>query len=66
MVGVLIQLWINSKTADLTAEVAAATAGSGGNKGGPRAVEKPGPQKGAKGKGKRRQEQRGGAEAEGF
>jgi YidC/Oxa1 family membrane protein insertase len=64
MVGVLIQLWINRKTADLTAEVAAAQAGSGGgNKGGPRAVEKAGAQKGLKNKsGKRRQERRGGAE----
>lgn len=64
MVGVLIQLWINRKTADLTAEVAAAAAGSGGaSKGGPRADEKPGAQKRPKDKsGKRRQERRGGAE----
>ena len=67
MVGVLIQLWINRKTADLTAEAAAAAAGSGSNKGGPRAVEKPGAQKGPKDKNsKRRQGRRGGAEAEGF
>jgi len=64
MVGVLIQLWINRKTADLTAEVAAAQAGTGGRgKGGTRAGEKAGPQKGPKDKdGKRRQERRGGAE----
>jgi len=64
MVGVLIQLWINRKTADLTAEVAAAQAGSGGgSKGSPRAVEKAGAQKRPKDKsGKRRQERRGGAE----
>ncbi len=66
IVGVLIQLWINRKTADLSAEVAAVAAGSGGNKSGPRAVEKAGAQKGAKSKSKRRQEPRGGAEAEGF
>ena len=68
MVGVLIQLWINRKTSDLTGDVAAATSAGGGNgKGGPRPGEKPGPQKGAKDKnGKRRQGRRGGAEAEGF
>lgn len=67
MVGVLIQLWINRKTADLTAEVAAATAAAGTGKGGSRPVEKPRSPKGAKDKsGKRRQEPRGGAEAEGF
>jgi len=64
MVGVLIQLWINRKTADLTAEIAAATAGSGGaGKGSTRAVEKGGAQKRPKDKsGKRRQEGRGSAE----
>ena len=66
MVGVLIQLWINRKTADLTAEIAAATESSGSGKGG-RTAEKGGAQKGSKDKsGKRRQERRGGAEAEGF
>jgi YidC/Oxa1 family membrane protein insertase len=62
MVGVLIQLWINRKTAELTAEVAAAGSG-GGSKGGPRAAEKAGPRKGAKDKsGKPRAERRRGAE----
>jgi YidC/Oxa1 family membrane protein insertase len=61
MVGVLIQLWINRKTADLTVP-----AGTPSGKGGPRASEKPGNQKGPKDKGKRKQEQRGSAEAEGF
>jgi YidC/Oxa1 family membrane protein insertase len=62
MVGVLIQLWINRKTAELTAEVAAAGSG-GGSKGGPRASEKAGPRKGAKDKsGKPRAERRRGAE----
>ena len=66
MVGVLIQLWINRKTADLTAQGAAAALGSGSSKGGPRAAEPP-PQKGPKDKNsKRRQGRRGGAEAEGF
>jgi len=64
IVGVLIQLWINRKTAYLTAEATAAAAGTSGGKGGPRAAEKTGSQKGAKG-GKRRQG-RSGAEAEGF
>jgi YidC/Oxa1 family membrane protein insertase len=66
MVGVLIQLWINRKTADLTAQGAAAALGSGSSKGGPRAADPP-PQKGPKDKNsKRRQGRRGGAEAEGF
>ena len=64
MVGVLIQLWINRQTADLTAEVAAAQAGTGGgSKGGTRAIEKGSTQKPSKDKnGKRRPERRGGAE----
>jgi YidC/Oxa1 family membrane protein insertase len=48
MVGVLIQLWINRRTAELTAD--AAVAGTPGGKGGPRASEKAGTQKGAKDK----------------
>jgi len=64
IVGVLIQLWINHKTADLTAEIAAAAAASGGGKGS-RAGEKGGGQKGSKDKTSKRR-QRGGAEAEGF
>jgi YidC/Oxa1 family membrane protein insertase len=67
MVGVLIQLWINRKTADLTAEATAAAAGTSGGKGGPRAADKRGSQKRDKEKGgKRSPERRGGAEAEGF
>lgn len=64
MVGVLIQLWINRMTADLTAEIAAASAGGGGSKSvATRAADKPGAQKRPKDKsGKRRQEGRGGAE----
>jgi YidC/Oxa1 family membrane protein insertase len=64
MVGVLIQLWINRKTADLTAEIAAASTGGGGSKSAaPRAADKPGTPKRPKDKsGKRRQEGRGGAE----
>ena len=62
LVGVLIQLWINRKTADLTVP-----AGTSSGKGGPRASEKPGTQKGTKDKGgKRKQDRRGSAEAEGF
>jgi len=63
MVGVLIQLWINRQTADLTAEVAAAQVGSGGGKTVSRAVEKGSAQKRTKDKsGKRRTERPGGAE----
>jgi YidC/Oxa1 family membrane protein insertase len=66
VVGVLIQLWINRKTADLTAEAAAAAAMSSSSKSGSR-TEKAGASKNPKDKtGKRRQERRGGAEAEGF
>ena len=61
LVGVLIQLWINRMTADLTAEIAAATAGTGGK--GSRGADKQAPPKRPKDKsGKRRQEGRGGAE----
>jgi len=64
LVGVLIQLWINRKTADLTAEVNAAVAGG---KGSTRGTQKPLPDKNPKTKGgKRRPERRGDAEAEGF
>ncbi|MEK6288217.1 MAG: YidC/Oxa1 family insertase periplasmic-domain containing protein [Acidobacteriota bacterium] len=67
MVGVLIQLWINRRTAELTPGAAVATAGPPGGKGGPRASDKAAGQKRAKEKGgKRRQDRRGGAEAEGF
>ena len=67
MVGVLIQLWINRRTADLTAAGAVAVAGTSGGKGGARATEKVGVQKISKNKGgKRRQDRQGGAEAEGF
>lgn len=67
MVGVLIQLWINRRTAELTADAPVATGGKPSGKGGPRASEKASTQKGAKDKsGKRRQGRRGGAEAEGF
>jgi YidC/Oxa1 family membrane protein insertase len=62
LVGVLIQLWINRKTADLTAEAAAAAALSG-TKGSNRAG---GASKKKDKTGKKRQERRGGAEAEGF
>jgi YidC/Oxa1 family membrane protein insertase len=65
MVGVLIQLWINRKTTDLTADAATGALTSGG-KSGPRGSTKSAPPKGAKGKNKRRQEPQGGAEAEGF
>lgn len=63
MVGVLIQLWINHKTADLTAEIAAAAAASAGGKGNARTQDKQGAQKTprAKGSGKKRT-----TEAEGF
>jgi YidC/Oxa1 family membrane protein insertase len=62
MVGVLIQLWINRRTADLTVP-----AGTPSGKGGPRTSEKTGTQKGTKDKGgKRKQDRRGSAEAEGF
>ena len=62
LVGVLIQLWINRKTADL-----AVPEGTPTGKGGSRGSEKPGSQKGPKDKGgKRKQERRGSAEAEGF
>ena len=67
LVGVLIQLWINRRTAEPAAEVAAAASGAAGVKGGPRGPGKAAPQKGAKEKGgKRRPERRGDAEAEGF
>lgn len=67
MVGVLIQLWINRRTAELTPDAAVVTAGAPGGKGGPRASEKTAGPKRAKEKGaKRRQDRRGGAEAEGF
>lgn len=62
LVGVLIQLFINRRTADLTAGTAAAAAKPGA-KGGPRSSSK-NPPKNAKDK--RRQERQGGAEAEGF
>lgn len=65
IVGVLIQLWINRMTADLTAEIAAASAGTGGGSktATPRAAVKPAGQKRPKDKnGKRRQERGGGAE----
>jgi len=55
VVGVAIQLWINRRTADLTAE-AAATAGSGSDKTGPH------PQKGQKQKSGKRRQERSGAE----
>jgi YidC/Oxa1 family membrane protein insertase len=59
IVGVLIQLWINRKTADLTAEAAAAASAGAGSK-----KNKAGSAKNAKDKpGKRRQERPGGAEA---
>ncbi len=61
VVGVLIQLWINRKTADLTAQAAEAMATSGRNKNNTR-TDKTGPRN--KDKGKRRE--RPGAEAEGF
>jgi YidC/Oxa1 family membrane protein insertase len=61
MVGVLIQLFINRRTAELTADVAAAAMTSG--KGGPRGSAKPAPKNA---KDKRRQERQGGAEVEGF
>ncbi|MFY9555466.1 MAG: YidC/Oxa1 family insertase periplasmic-domain containing protein [Blastocatellia bacterium] len=65
IVGVLIQLWINRRTADLTAEIV--SAGASGSKGGSRTTEKTSQQKGSKTKsGKKRQAGRGGAEAEGF
>jgi YidC/Oxa1 family membrane protein insertase len=63
LVGVLIQLWINRQTADLTAEIAAAAAASSGGGKGSRAVPKPGSQKRSKDKsGKPGRERRGGAE----
>jgi len=65
LVGVLIQLWINRKTADLTAEVNAAVAAGG--KGSTRGTQKSLADKNPKTKGgKRRPERRGDAEAEGF
>jgi YidC/Oxa1 family membrane protein insertase len=64
IVGVLIQLWINRRTAELTAQ---APALPGNGKGGARVAEKPGGQKRPKEKGgKRSQDRRGSAEAEGF
>lgn len=65
MVGVLIQLFINRRTAELTAGTETAAITPGG-KGGPRGSVKPATSKGAKDKNKRRQERQGGAEAEGF
>jgi YidC/Oxa1 family membrane protein insertase len=62
LVGVLIQLWINRRTADLTLP-----AETPGGKGGLRAPEKTGPQKRPKDKGgKPKRERRNSAEAEGF
>jgi YidC/Oxa1 family membrane protein insertase len=61
MVGVLIQLWINRRTADLALPAPTPT-----GKSGPRASDKFGTQKGPKDKGKRNQDRRGSAEAEGF
>lgn len=62
LVGVLIQLWINRRTADLTVPAVTPT-----GKSGPRGSEKPGSQKGTKEKGgKTKRERRGSAEAEGF
>jgi YidC/Oxa1 family membrane protein insertase len=58
VVGVLIQLWINRKTTEGTAQVPVASGGPGERRGTS--------QKGAKDKGKRRPERRGDAEAEGF
>jgi hypothetical protein len=62
MVGVLIQLWINRMTADLTAEIAAAAAtgsGGGGKGAARRPADKPGAPKRPKDKtGKRRQDRR--------
>ena len=60
LVGVLIQLFINRRTADITAGTAAVTA-TPGSKGGPRGSTK-NPPKNAKDK----RRQQGGAEAEGF
>jgi YidC/Oxa1 family membrane protein insertase len=65
MVGVLIQLFINRRTTELTPAGAVAVAGTPGSKGSARATEKAGAQKAAKNKGGKRS-QRGGAEAEGF
>jgi YidC/Oxa1 family membrane protein insertase len=65
MVGVLIQLFINRRTAELTAGTATAAITPGG-KGGSRGSTKPNTPKGSKDKNKRRQEPQGGAEAEGF
>jgi YidC/Oxa1 family membrane protein insertase len=67
MVGVLIQLWINRRTAELTAGGAVVVAGPSGGKGGSGASDKGAAQKPSKNKGgKRSQQRRGGAEAEGF
>lgn len=65
MVGVLIQLFINRRTTELTAGAETAALTPGG-KGGPRGSNKPAPPNSAKDKNKRRQERPGGAEAEGF
>jgi YidC/Oxa1 family membrane protein insertase len=65
LVGVAIQLVINKKTAEPTDEAGQIAAGSAGSRADSRNAEKPGGQKGAKGKG-RKQGRRGGAEAEGF
>jgi len=61
IVGVLIQLWINRKTADLAADALAAASGS--KKGNSRTEKAP---KNAKDKGGKRRQERPGAEAEGF
>jgi YidC/Oxa1 family membrane protein insertase len=56
VVGVAIQLWINRRTTDLTAQASAATTGSENNKAGPRA------QKSTKQKSGKRRQERSGAE----
>ena len=66
IVGVLIQLFINRRTAELTAVGAVPLAATPGSKGAARATDKASNQKTTKSKGKRGQERRGGAEAEGF
>jgi len=67
MVGVLIQLFINRRTAELTAAGAVPVAAIPGSKRAARATDKASNQKTTKNKGgKRGQERRGGAEAEGF
>jgi YidC/Oxa1 family membrane protein insertase len=63
MVGVLIQLWINRKTAYLTADALAA-ADTSSKKGGARTEKAT--SKSAKDKAGKRRQERSGAEAEGF